>query len=214
MNWRNFRPAIRAKEGQEEWPKARVFPQKTNRPRTFFSKVARSKPSSAWLFKNTYPERRLRHIAKGNKPWSLSEEEYRHIKHNKVVVPMAERQDSVFRLMRQVRWEELQRMEKHVLTDRHIDPGFKAGDRLQITKYVNLGDHSKYETIKGFCLARKDIGLDSHFTIINNKDETSFEMKVPLFSPWVKDVKILQKGNIKTQSCWHMRDRPVAEFQT
>lgn len=213
--WRNFRPKMQAKAGAEGWPEPRVFPLKTNRKRTFHAKFAKLKPSSSWLFKDTYPEKKLRRIAKGLQPWSLSEEEYRKMKSEGIPkAPMRERAPSVYRLMKQVRYDELQRMKHHVLKNRHIENGFRAGDRVQITKYVSLSNHSKFETIKGMCLGRFNKGLDSHFSILNNKEETTFEMKVPLYSPWVKDIKILKRGNIKTSTCWYMRDRPINEFQT
>jgi len=105
-------------------------------------------------------------------------------------------------------------MKKYVFKDRVIEDSYKAGDRVQVTKYVKLGDESKYEIIKGMCLRRKDNMLESHFTLLNNKDETTFEMKVPVFSPWVKHVKILERGKIKAKSIPWMRDRPIEEFQT
>ena len=105
-------------------------------------------------------------------------------------------------------------MKAHVLKNRNIENNFKAGDRVQITKYVSLTDPSKFEIIKGMCLGRFNKGLDSHFSILNNKEETTFEMKVPLYSPWVKDIKILQRGKIKESTCWWMRDRPISEFMT
>lgn len=113
--------------------------------------------------------------------------------------------------MLQLRNEEVEKIK--IKFPREI-PDFKAGDRIAVTKYLQLNDESKFEVIKGMCLARSHRNLESNFTIINNKHDTTFEMKLPLWSPFIKKIEILQKGNIKKKKAFYLRDRPVEEFQT
>lgn len=200
-----------AKDGDDGFPLKKVMPLRTNRNVNYVPKNAK-KSSSSWIFKDRFTNTAImREIKNGDKPWRLTEEEYRAIKRADLRVPMRERALSAKQMIHQLRVEELHKSKKDY--PRTI-PDFKAGDRISITRYVELGKDNKFEILKGMCIARKNNMNESHFSILNNKSDTTYEMKIPLWSPFIKKIDILQKGTIKTRKAYYLRDRPVEEFLT
>lgn len=126
-------------------------------------------------------------------------------------IPIEQRELTHKQLMAQLREEEVAKIKKRY--PRTVDH-FKAGDRVQITKYLDLADLSKTEVIKGMVIARRSNTTESWLAILNNKEDSTWEMKVPLNSPWIKDIMVLQYGNLKRRNAYYLRDRPVEEFQT
>lgn len=190
------------------FPKPRIIPKKTQRnkhnPRPYLKKA------HPWLFLGRSPKPRLgeRH------PWSLSPEEYRAIKNDKrnIKVPLDQRLPSPKYLMSQLKWEEVEKTK--VQYPRDVQP-FVAGDRLKITKYISLGRENKFEVVKGMCIGIVNRSVDSNFKILNHRDGLSWEMTIPLWSPFIKKIEVTQKSNYThMKKIYFMRKRPWEEFIT
>jgi len=209
--WTNAgRGPVAAKAGNEGFPDQRILPQKTNRYHNWRPKWVKQNPSVNWIFKDRFPTSQLKSMNKP-KPWALSEEEYHRIKKETAKPPLGQRRQSCKAMMLQLREEEVAKMQQKY--PREV-ADFKTGDRVVITKAITLDDDTKFEVMKGFVIARKRNSNESNFSILNNKLDCTWEMKVPLWSPFLRKVDILQKGNLKSAKAYYMRDRPVEEFQT
>lgn len=210
--WANAgRGPVFATDDNKGFPKQRILAQKTNRKVNFVPKFIK-KSSTAWIFKGRYTNSVLQRMAKNrNKHWALTHEEYNAIRNADLRRPHRERTLSFKDLITQLRKEEI--MKTKINYPRQI-PDFKAGDRIAVTQYVELGQESKVETIRGMCIARKQAMNESWFAILNHRDDTTYEMKIPLWSPFIKSIDIIEKGNIKRRKAYYLRDRLPEEFQT
>lgn len=212
--WHNAgRGPVFAKDGQEGFPDGRLLPLRTNRIVNFVPRHIK-KSSSAWLFRDRFPNTSLQRVANiENKPWTLSEDEYKAIKSAYLKPPMRERQLTPIQLIQTLRKEEILKTKK--FHPREI-PDFKTGDRIAVTRYMELNneENTKLETVKGMVIGRKNCMNESTVWILNNRHDTTFEMKIPIWSPFVKEIEVLQKGTIKKRKALYLRDRPVDEFQT
>ena len=53
------------------------------------------------------------------------------------------------------------------LTEGKNIPDFKAGDTLKVHTKVKEGDRERIQVYEGICIARKNDGLNSSFTVLN-----------------------------------------------
>lgn len=160
-----------------------------------------------WLYKysklKTRPQR-------DRNPWALSEDELNELRGKAYVKPpLPERKPSNKQLMLQLRKEETMKIAKE--WPRHIEP-FRAGDKLKITKHLTLDRDNKFEVVKGFCIGRSNRNLESYFRIINYKTDVVYEMNIPLWSPFIKSIEVIEKGNFKRSKLYYMKERPWQEF--
>lgn len=200
-------PAQKKEEALKNFPKHRIVPKKTIRNKHNPSPHIRA--AHPWLFIGHTPTKKY----SPRKPWSLSSEEYRAIKTNrtKVKIPLDQRLPSPDFLMRTLRLEEIEKTK--VNYPREVAK-FRAGDRLKITKYISLGRENKFEVVKGLCLAKTNKANASTFRIINHRDGLTWEMVIPLWSPFIKKIEVLQKSKYNKAKVFFLRKRSWEEFMT
>lgn len=95
-------------------------------------------------------------------------------------------------LMRTLQREEQVRMDANY--PRHIDR-FVCGDRVCVTKYLSLSDKSKIERLSGVVISTSRLNtLDGRFIIRNTRLDEPVEMNIPLWSPFIIRIDLLQRG--------------------
>ena len=72
-------------------------------------------------------------------------------------------------------------------------PDFKAGDSIEMDILVDV-DATKPQKVRGLVLGRTNRGADSAVTLFCNVRGTPVQRRVPLYSPLVKGVTLLQKA--------------------
>ena len=71
-------------------------------------------------------------------------------------------------------------------------PAFEAGDSVEMTILYELGEEKK-QTVRGLVIARNNKGADSGVVLYCVVANTAHVRRIPLYSPLVQDMKILQK---------------------
>jgi ribosomal protein L19 len=70
---------------------------------------------------------------------------------------------------------------------------FRAGDKIKVTKYLSL-QSDKTEVVRGMVLARnKGTRLNATFTLINRRLGDVFELTLPLHSPFITKIEVMDK---------------------
>jgi len=170
-----------------------------------------SKKANPWLYKySAYNPREARERSKG---W-VDKEELTHIRRTQGYKrpPLEEREKDMSNkhLMSTLRKEEIVKIENE--WPRHVEP-FRSGDKIQITKYLTLDRDNKFEIIKGTCIGRSSKTLESYFRIINYKIDAMYEMNIPLWSPFIQKIEVLEKGKGYRQSkLYYLKDREYKEY--
>eukprot|EP00462_Mataza_sp_D1_P016220 CAMPEP_0175163738 /NCGR_PEP_ID=MMETSP0087-20121206/25951_1 /TAXON_ID=136419 /ORGANISM="Unknown Unknown, Strain D1" /LENGTH=240 /DNA_ID=CAMNT_0016452545 /DNA_START=31 /DNA_END=753 /DNA_ORIENTATION=- len=201
-------PEQRKAEALKGFPKPRIIPKKTLRRK--HNPGPHVRQAHPWLFIGHQPTKKYT----PRQPWSLSSEEYYAIKNDRtpIKVPLADRLPSPKHLIRTLKLEEIEKTK--VAYPRDVQP-FRSGDRIKITKYISLGRETKFEILKGMCLGIKRNNFDTTFKIINHRDGLSWEMTLPLWSPFIKKIEVLQKSKYTNRSkLYFMRQRHPDEFMT
>ena len=76
-------------------------------------------------------------------------------------------------------------------------PNFKPGDTLKVHTKVKEGDRERIQVYEGVCIARKNDGLNSSFTVRKISFGEGVERVFPLYSPNVAKIEVARIGKVR-----------------
>ena len=100
---------------------------------------------------------------------------------------------------------EKQQIEK-VLAERSI-PDFSAGDTLIVKVKVIEGTRERVQAFEGVCIARKNAGVRSTFTVRKISYGEGVERVFPLYSPRISEIEVVRRGKVRRAKLYYLRDR-------
>ena len=86
-------------------------------------------------------------------------------------------------------------------------PEFAPGDTIKVNVKVVEGERERIQAYEGVCIARKNDGLHSNFTVRKISYGEGVERVFPLFSPNVDSVEILRRGDVRRAKLYYLRGR-------
>ena len=98
---------------------------------------------------------------------------------------------------------EKEQMEK--LTAGKNLPNFKPGDTLKVHTKVKEGDRERIQIYEGVCIARKNDGLNSSFTVRKISFGEGVERVFPLYSPNVAKIEVARIGKVRRAKMYFRR---------
>ena len=93
------------------------------------------------------------------------------------------------------------------LTSKKNIPNFRAGDTIKVSVKVVEGERSRIQAFEGVCIAKKNTGLNSSFTIRKMSYGEGVERVFPFFSPVVNSIEIIKQGDVRRAKLYYLRDR-------
>lgn len=84
-------------------------------------------------------------------------------------------------------------------------PEFKAGDTLKVHTKVKEGDRERIQVYEGVCIARKNDGLNSSFTVRKISFGEGVERVFPLYSPNVAKIEVARIGKVCRAKLYFLR---------
>ena len=84
-------------------------------------------------------------------------------------------------------------------------PEFKAGDTLKVHTKVKEGDRERIQVYEGVCIARKNDGLNSSFTVRKISFGEGVERVFPLYSPNVAKIEVARIGKVRRAKVYFLR---------
>ena len=85
-------------------------------------------------------------------------------------------------------------------------PEFKAGDTVKIWVKVIEGNREREQAFEGVCLARKNAGINSSFTVRKISYGEGVERVFPLYSPNIR-IEVIRRGVVRRAKLYYLRDR-------
>lgn len=85
-------------------------------------------------------------------------------------------------------------------------PEFKAGDTLRVHAKVVEGDRERIQVYEGVCIARKNDGLNSTFTVRKISFGEGVERVFPVYSPNVAKVEVTRRGKVARSKLYYLRN--------
>lgn len=104
----------------------------------------------------------------------------------------------------------MQTLEKNYVADllaKRAVPEFSPGDTLRVHVKVKEGQRERTQAYEGVCIARKNAGVNSSFTVRKISFGEGVERVFPLFAPIVDKIEVVRKGSVRRAKLYYLRDR-------
>ena len=102
--------------------------------------------------------------------------------------------------------ETLEQEEISKLTAEREVPEFGAGDTLRVHVKVVEGTRERVQVFEGVCIARKNSGLNSAFTVRKISYGEGVERVFPLYSPRVDKIEVTKRGIVRQAKLYYLRE--------
>ena len=86
-------------------------------------------------------------------------------------------------------------------------PEFGAGDTLRVDVKVVEGSRERIQAFEGVCIARKNDGVNSSFTVRKLSYGEGVERVFPLHGPQVAGVTVVRRGRVRRAKLYYLRGR-------
>jgi large subunit ribosomal protein L19 len=84
-------------------------------------------------------------------------------------------------------------------------PDFRPGDTLRIKVKVIEGTRERVQAFEGVCIARKNAGLNSSFTVRKISYGEGVERVFPLYSPRIAEIEVIRRGAVRRAKLYYLR---------
>ncbi|HZH26629.1 MAG TPA: 50S ribosomal protein L19 [Azospirillaceae bacterium] len=91
-----------------------------------------------------------------------------------------------------------------VLGDKKV-PEFSPGDTVKVNVKVVEGTRERIQAYEGVCIARKNAGLNSSFTVRKISYGEGVERVFPLYSPRIDSIELVRKGDVRRAKLYYLR---------
>ena len=98
---------------------------------------------------------------------------------------------------------EQQQMEKLQVTAKIAT--FGIGDTVIVNVKVVEGTRERIQAYQGVCIARKNAGINSSFTVRKISYGEGVERVFPLYSPRVESVELVRRGTVRRSKLYYLR---------
>ena len=105
-------------------------------------------------------------------------------------------------LIQELEQEEIARLRE----DRGV-PDFKAGDTLRVNVKVIEGNRERVQAFEGVCIARRNRGINSSFTVRKISYGEGVERVFPLYSPRIDSIEVVRRGRVRRAKLYYLRGR-------
>jgi large subunit ribosomal protein L19 len=86
-------------------------------------------------------------------------------------------------------------------------PDFSPGDTLRVNVKITEGARERIQVFEGVCIARKNRGLNSSFTVRKISYNEGVERIFPLYSPRIDSIELVRRGDVRRAKLYYLRGR-------
>jgi large subunit ribosomal protein L19 len=99
---------------------------------------------------------------------------------------------------------EAQQVEKLQATTKIAE--FSIGDTVRVNVKVVEGTRERIQAYEGICIARRNAGLNSSFTVRKISYGEGVERVFPVYSPRVESVERIRRGDVRRAKLYYLRN--------
>jgi large subunit ribosomal protein L19 len=86
-------------------------------------------------------------------------------------------------------------------------PEFAPGDTIVVNVKVKEGNRERVQSFEGVCIAVRNRGLNSAFTVRKISHGTGVERVFQTHSPLIDSIKVKRKGDVRRAKLYYLRGR-------
>tara|TARA_R110000868_G_scaffold166368_2_gene400364 strand:- start:752 stop:1144 length:393 start_codon:yes stop_codon:yes gene_type:complete len=104
----------------------------------------------------------------------------------------------------------LQQFEKEYAAEleaKRAVPEFTPGDTVRVHVKVSEGQRERIQAYEGVCIARKNAGLNSSFTVRKISFGEGVERVFPLHGPIIDKIEVVRRGKVRRAKLYYLRER-------
>ena len=103
--------------------------------------------------------------------------------------------------------QQIEQQQIQALTAERAVPEFRPGDTLRVNVRVIEGNRERVQAFEGVCIARRNRGVNSSFTVRKISYGEGVERVFPLYSPRIDSVDVVRHGKVRRAKLYYLRDR-------
>src|ERR1700738_4620179 len=101
--------------------------------------------------------------------------------------------------------QQLEREQVEKLAANRPVPKFEPGDTLRVMVRVIEGERERVQAFEGVCIARKNAGINSNFTLRKISYGEGVERVFPLYSPRITAIEVVRRGVVRRAKLYYLR---------
>jgi large subunit ribosomal protein L19 len=86
-------------------------------------------------------------------------------------------------------------------------PEFGPGDTLVVQVKVKEGNRERLQAFEGVCIAKRNRGLNSAFTVRKMSHGEGVERVFQTYSPLVAEISVKRRGDVRRAKLYYLRGR-------
>jgi large subunit ribosomal protein L19 len=86
-------------------------------------------------------------------------------------------------------------------------PEFSPGDTVVVQVKVKEGSRERLQAFEGVCIAKRNRGLNSSFTVRKLSHGEGVERVFQTYSPTVAEVQVKRRGDVRRAKLYYLRGR-------
>ena len=95
---------------------------------------------------------------------------------------------------------------KKIIANKKITE-FSSGDTIKVGVKIVEGKRERIQFFEGVCIAKKNRGINSSFTVRKISFGEGVERTFALYSPNVDSIKVIRSGKVRRAKLYYLRDR-------
>jgi large subunit ribosomal protein L19 len=103
--------------------------------------------------------------------------------------------------------EQVEKEELAKVTKGKDVPNFGPGDTVRVNVRVVEGSRERVQAFEGVCIAKKNAGINSSFTVRKISYGEGVERVFPLFSPRLDSIEVVRRGRVRRAKLYYLRGR-------
>jgi len=88
---------------------------------------------------------------------------------------------------------------------RRDDPAFRPGDSVRVHVKIVEGTRARVQKFEGVCIARRNAGVNSSFTVRRVSGCFGLERVFPLYSPSIAAIECVREGRVRRAKLYYLR---------
>ncbi|MEK9742096.1 MAG: 50S ribosomal protein L19 [Pelagibacteraceae bacterium] len=103
--------------------------------------------------------------------------------------------------------EDINKEQIKKLTENKKIINFNPGDTVKVNVRIIEGKKQRIQAYEGVCIAKKNRGINSAFTVRKISFGEGVERVFQLYSPNVESVELIRSGKVRRAKLYYLRDR-------
>ena len=103
--------------------------------------------------------------------------------------------------------QQIEKEQVEKLSSERPVPEFGPGDTVRVNVRVVEGTRERVQAYEGVCIARKNDGLNSAFTVRKISYGEGVERVFPLYSPRLDSIEVIRRGKVRRAKLYYLRGR-------